>query len=317
MKKLIIVPILALVFNGYANLVYKEGIAKNKMQLQLKQVVSNAEKEIQAKRIMVVIMNSLTGKIVYHIDSNHINALINNIANFSYQPGSIMKPITVALVLDKNLVKIDDKIDVNNGCYNIGKQVILDKKKFKTLSVENILIQSSNIGTVKLAQKLDAREFYDGLLKFGFSKRLIPSIKKLNHDVYKAITSYGYRMRANLIQLVKAYSLFDNAKNSTIIKKQTAKKIHNILIKSFKRQINKNGNFDGLIIGGELGTSYVIEHGRYVKKYNSTFIGFVNDSMNHKYTIGILVNKTKNTYSAISVFNKVLLKMLKNGQLKK
>jgi len=83
----------------------------------------------------------------------------------------------------------------------------------------------------------------------------------------------------------------------------------------------KNAKVDGLIIGGKLGSSHVVENGRYVEKYNSTFIGFVNDTMNHKYTIGVLVRKAKNINSspqaAIPVFNKVVANMLENGQLKK
>jgi len=214
MQKLIIALILGLVFSGCASLVNKKGFVEDKTQLQLKQVISNTQKEMQAKQIMVMIMNSRTGKIMYHIDSTHVNASVNDISNFVYEPGGIIKPITLALVLDKNLVKIDDEINVHNGCYNIGNKVILDKKKFETLSVENIIVQSSNIGTVKLAQKLDAVEFYDGLLKFGFSKKLIPSAKKLDNDIYKASTSYGYGMKSNLTQLIKAYSLFNDAKNS-------------------------------------------------------------------------------------------------------
>jgi len=320
MEKLIITLILGLIFSNCASVSNEKSIAKDDIQLQLKQVLSNAQQEIQAKQIMVVIMNSKTGEIVYQIDSNHEDASINDISNFVYQPGGIIKPITLALVLDKNLVKIDDKINVHNGYYNIGNKVILDKKKFGTLSVEDIIIQSSNIGIIKLAQKLDAVEFHDGLLKFGFSEKLIPSSKKLNSEIFKATTSYGYGMKSNLVQLVKAYSLFNDAKHSVVITNDTAEKIQKILIKTVNKGIAKNAYVDGLTIGGELGSSHIIENGHYAKKYNSTFIGFVNDSMNIKYTIGVLVREAKHTNSpsqvATLVFNKLVTNMLKNGHFK-
>jgi cell division protein FtsI (penicillin-binding protein 3) len=192
------------------------------------------------------------------------------------------------------------------------------------LSAENIIVHSSNIGIAQLAQKLSGSEFYSGLKAFGFSKKStkdliyekkgsIPSALKLENKIYKATGAYGYGMRVNLMQLIRAYSAFnnngrivnpkivdsfvdefgreipiENEEDIQVIKSSTAQKIKKILIKTVLEGTGKKTISQGLEVGGKTGTAHKVEKGKYINKYNTSFLGFVNDTT-HKYTIGVVV----------------------------
>lgn len=313
MKKILL--IISLLFGYCAGYAKENNIVVDKTtQVQLKAMLDKMQKETRAKQIILVVMNSNSGNINFSsLDST-----------FEYEPGSVMKPMTLALVLDKGLVKPYDLINGHNGRYSIGNKIITDKHKFDLISAEDVIVYSSNIGIVQLAQRLNGVEFHNGLIDFGFSQKNIPSSQKLNNEIHKATCSYGYGMRSSLIELVKAYNIFNNdgksslPKTSQIIKKETADEMKKILVKSVNEGTGKNAKTAGIIIGGKTGTAQIVEKGRYVEKYNSTFIGFANDVKNNKYTIGVLVIQPSSSLSsetAVPIFKKVVDIMVENKYL--
>ena len=121
----------------------------------------------------------------------------------------------------------------------------------------------------------------------------IPHSSKLNNEIYKATCSYGYGMRANLMQLIRAYSVFNNngrmvtpkivsnfidargneiliedKEQIQVIKSSTANRMKKILIKTVEEGTGTKTKTDGLAIGGKTGTAHIVEKGRYVRKYN-------------------------------------------------
>jgi cell division protein FtsI (penicillin-binding protein 3) len=215
------------------------------------------------------------------------------------------------------------------GKIKVGRWTIRDDHQFDKhyLTLKDIIIHSSNIGTLQIAQRLKGIEILDGYKKFGFLKKTgidlpyekigtMPSIYQLQageekgkDNVFKATVSYGQGMRTTFLQVLKAYSVFNNDgymvtptivqkimknKPTQIVSKRAANIIKKYLIKTVQKGTGRNTKIEGLQIGGKTGTANKVGGGKYTKKYISSFFGFVNDK-DHKYTIGVTVNEPNAT----------------------
>ena len=320
--------------------------------------------ELRAKQIIIAVMNSQNGKVIAMASSNRFlpksikrsdyPSLNSGMIEYSFEPGSVIKTITFALLLDKGLINPYDLVNGHNGRFKIGRKVITDEHKFDWLSAENVIVHSSNIGIAQLAQKLSGTEFNDGLRRFGFSEKSTPDLiyekagsiphpNRLNNEIYKATCSYGYGMRANLMQLIRAYSAFnnngrivtpqiishfidsynreiniENDEQIQVIKSSTAQRVKKILIKTVNQGTGIKAKTEGLIIGGKTGTAHIVEKGKYIRKYNTAFVGFANDKKN-KYTIGVVVIQPRKSQFAsqtsVPVFKKAVDIMVEEGYL--
>lgn len=349
-----------------------------KLQRNIELMLDRYKIKLEAQEIIISIMESDTGKILSLASSNRYNPqeikqedienLRLNAIQYNFEPGSVIKPLAISLAMDKNKIKENElffaynkgKINKNGeypkGKYKINRHTINDNHQFKKnyLTLEDIIVYSSNIGTLKIANRLTAEEFYEGYKRFGLSKKTgidLPNestgiIHKLyqyragedkNEDnIYKTTDSYGQGITATFMQVLKAYSVFNNdgkivvpylvnksynSKEKQIISKNVANKMKQFLIKTVEIGTGSKTFIKGIEIGGKTGTANVVENGRYQRKYMSSFFGFVNDKK-RKYTIGVTVNdpvnRGKNWYyyyasnSAVPVFKeitKILLKL--------
>ena len=333
-------------------------------QLKIEKMLDNMKQKLEAKQIMIVVMDSRKGDIVAIASSNRFYpkkirksdypSLNTGMIEYSFEPGSVIKPITFSLLLEHKLVNPYDLVNGHNGRFKMGRKVITDEHKFDWLSAENVIVHSSNIGMAQLSQKLSGYEFHEGLLRFGFSQKStpdliyerkgsIPSVKRLENKIYKATCSYGYGMRANLMQLIRAYSAFNNggkmvtprlvdalidqnAQTTKLpyeeplraISATTAARMKKILIKTVNKGTGTKAITPGVEIGGKTGTAHIVEKGRYVRRYNTSFIGFANDT-NHHYTIGVVVVEPHSSQfasqTAVPVFKQAIDLMIEEGYL--
>ncbi len=196
------------------------------LNAKVENILTKMKKELQAEDIIAVVMESKTGNILSMTSTKgFINTSSeqqsNNAINYTHEHGSVIKPIIFSLLLDKGLVAPNEMIDGHNGSYKLGAKTIVDEQKFKSLSAEDVIVYSSNIGMTQLAQRLSGKEFVDGLNKFGFSNfsgidipyersGSMPTAEQLDNQLYKAIVSYGYGVSSNPMQMVKAYNAFNN-----------------------------------------------------------------------------------------------------------
>ena len=334
------------------------------LQIKIEKMLDSMKEKIRAKQIMIAVMDSKTGEVLSMASSNrylpkHIKrsdypSLNSGMIEYSFEPGSVIKPITFSLLLEKKLVNPYDLVNGHNGRFKIGRKTITDEHKFDWLSAEDVIVYSSNVGIAQLAQKLSGYEFYNGLESFGFSHKStpdliyeksgsIPSAQRLENEIYKATCSYGYGMRANLMQLMRAYSAFNNngkmvypkivysfidelnqekltmpSEEVPVISSATAARMKKILIKTVQKGTGKKARTAGIIIGGKTGTAHKVEKGRYVHKYNTAFMGFANDAK-HKYTIGVIVNEPLKSHfaaqTAVPVFKKAVDIMIEDDYL--
>ncbi len=313
-----------------------------KLQKSLENILDKQKKLVGAKEIVAVIMKSDTGELLAIGSSNRYNP--NNISQkdyknlnptaleYAYEPGSVMKPITLSLLLREDKVDPLEIVNTHNGKYKYGKFTILDDHPYKQLSAEDIIVHSSNIGILKLSQRLTPLEFHEGLKDFGFAQKNmidlksyeqegnIPSIQSFETDMYKRTSSYGYGLQANFMQILKAYNVFNNGGNlispyigayltdglnrkiplskspeTKILPSSVVNKMKQILIKTVQEGTGKGARIDGLEIGGKTGTAKISMNGGYKKIYNGSFFGFANDSKN-RFTIGVLATQLKHKY---------------------
>ncbi len=87
-----------------------------------------------------------------------------------YEPGSTFKPFLLSAVLEEGLVSPGQKIYCENGRFSVGGKIIRDHKKFKNLTLKEVLKFSSNIGFAKLGKALGREKFYSYLGNFGFGE---------------------------------------------------------------------------------------------------------------------------------------------------
>ncbi len=362
-----------------------------KLQKNNEMILDIYKEKLSADEVIVSIMESNTGKIISLASSNRFNpekiyqkdipSLNVNAVEYQFEPGSIVKPMSIALVLDKNRIKKDELLFAYNtkgkankkgqwprGRYKLGRWSIKDDHRFKKhyLTLDDIVIYSSNIGTLQYAQRLSGPEFFEGMKRFGFTrntgidlpyekKGVMPKIwqfsandKKNEDNVFKATVSYGQGMTATFMQLIKAYSVFNNKgisvtpkivshievdgdkykedllKDERIISEKTAEEMKRLLIKTVAIGTGKAAKIEGLEIGGKTGTAQIARGGKYLKKYISSFFGFVNDG-EKSYTIGVTVINPISTgkywyyhyasWSAVPVFKEVINNLVKLNYL--
>lgn len=334
------------------------------LQIKIEKMLDGMKEKLQAKQIILSIMNSNNGDVYAIASSNRFlpknikrsdyPSLNSGMIEYSFEPGSVIKPITFSLLLEKGLVNPYDLVNGHNGRFKIGRKVITDEHKFDWLSAENVIVYSSNIGIAQLAQKLSGYDFYEGLKNFGFGEKStpdliyekvgsLPSSKRLENEIYKATCSYGYGMRANLMQIMRAYSAFNNngrivypklvagfineggvlikmpyEEQVQVISSATAQRMKKILIKTVNVGTGKKARIPGLVIGGKTGTAHIVEKGQYVRKYNTAFMGFANDEK-HNYSIGVIVVQPTGSHfasqTAVPIFKQAVDILIEDGYL--
>ncbi len=335
-------------------------------QKEVETILDEMKNQTAAEEVMAAVMDSQTGQLLalatserFNPSSIHqkdVNILNPNFAEYLYEPGSVMKPFTMAVAIEHNKVNLRKPIPLG-GKFVVNKHyTISDDDNFKALTPKGIVMYSSNIGISKIAWRLSGEELYNGWRKFGFarlsgidlSKELAGRIKPaylLNYKVHAANTAYGYGLLVNFMQLMKAYSAFNNDgiavtpkivhtmsdKNSkhyappvTVASLQacsakTADIVKDMLLGTVNRGTGTAAQYDGLEVGGKTGTAHISEHGRYVEKYHSSFFGFANDEYGHKYSVGVFVIKPKKVYfasqTAAPTFQKIIGKMVEKKYL--
>lgn len=335
-----------------------------KLQKQVEKLLSQKSLEYDTKEIVVGIIESKTGKVLTLATTSRYNPenitrqdyknLNLTATEYAYEAGSVMKPIVFSIIYNEGKVKLNEKIYTYNGSYKLGQRTIKDTHPEKLMSPEDIIAFSSNIGMIMLSSRLNGQEFHNGLINFGLSQKTeidlpyeqsgnIPGINELNNKVYKATTSYGYGLQTTFIQLLNAYTVFNNDgyienprivnelenegkiyklnenEKKEVIKKETANIVRDILIQTVQKGTGRKAKTEGLIVGGKTGTARIASRGGYSSLYNSSFFGFANDK-NRSYTIGVLVREPKKgsyyaAQNALPIFKNLINILVDDGYL--
>jgi cell division protein FtsI (penicillin-binding protein 3) len=137
-----------------------------------------------------------------------------------FEPGSTMKPFTVAAALEGGYVKPETVIDTGGGSIRMGRYTINDVHAYGLLNVSGVIKKSSNVGATKIAFSMPAVDFGRLLKGVGFGQSTgagfpgevngVLRDAKTWKDVERATISFGYGMNATALQLAQAYATFAN-----------------------------------------------------------------------------------------------------------
>ena len=192
--------------------------------------LAEAVKEYSAKSGIAIVMEPQTGAILAMAQAPFFNpnaytdfnkALWRNRAiTDPFEPGSTMKIFSAAAAIESGNVRASDIFFCENGTYKIGKNVVHDIKKFGWLSLQQIVKYSSNIGAVKISEKLGPEKLYGMFRKFGFGDKTgidSPGETAGSLSYYKNWTTvdtssiaFGYGVSVSAIQLIAAVSAIAN-----------------------------------------------------------------------------------------------------------
>ncbi|MEK7191606.1 MAG: penicillin-binding protein 2 [Pseudomonadota bacterium] len=177
-----------------------------------------------------VVLDAQTGEVLAMVNEPDFNP--NNRMSFKgptprnravtdlFEPGSTMKPFTIAAALESGKFRPDTLIDTAGGAIQFGNRVIRDAHPYDTLTVARVIEKSSNVGASKIALALSKQTLWDTLRGVGFGQPtgsgLPGEATGVLHKpgrwvpVEQASLSFGYGLSVTPLQLARAYAAFAN-----------------------------------------------------------------------------------------------------------
>jgi cell division protein FtsI (penicillin-binding protein 3) len=135
-----------------------------------------------------------------------------------FEPGSTLKPFTIATALESGLYNLQSTIDTHPGFFKVGDHTIRDHRDYGAIDLATIIKKSSNIGASKIALSLEPLEFWSILRNVGFGQTTgsgFPGeasgfLNPYNNwsEVEQATMSFGYGISTTALQLAQAYMPF-------------------------------------------------------------------------------------------------------------
>jgi len=307
------------------------------LQFLIRNELLNGINTFSAKGSAALLMNVTNGEVLSLVSLPDFNLmerkdisdteLMNKITLGVYELGSVFKTFTIAAALEKGIV------DTNTEFQNLEDKIKCRDKWIsehdelpKNLSVEQILVRSSNIGAIKIVRKIGSENYSNFLQSLGL-------LGKINFDISEVGTplpfewencaletaSYGHGITTTPLQLARAYAIIGNGgyaieptliKNNNfqsqnkIISQITSEKINKILSKVVKQKEGTANlaNISGYDVGGKTGTSKKINNGEYTQKKLNTFVSIF-PIKNPKYLLLVLMDEPKPAPNLVYSYN--------------
>jgi len=241
-----------------------------------------------------------------------------------YEPGSTFKIVTASAAFEEHVVEPGDSIDVSAGQIRFGARVIDDDHSYGVLSFTDVIVRSSNVGAIKVGQRLGPERLGLYVKRFGFGRRSSPDFPgesagivwdpaKLT-DSALASVSMGYQVAVTPLQMAAAVSSIANGGElfeprvvrAVIADGRRTPVPHNVvrrtvsagtaaLLTEIMEQVVARGTapraaVPGFTVAGKTGTAQKVVNGRYsTSEYNASFVGFV-PSREPAFTIVVVID---------------------------
>ncbi len=245
-----------------------------------------------------------------HTDAERVNPTVQS----TYEPGSTFKIVTVSAALNEGLMTPEELIDTNPGFVKLaGRKPITEAhgKNYGVLSLEDVLIKSSNVGAIRIGDRVGSARLWDYIHRFGFDQKLAPDFGRASrrgqlgagplNDSSRASISMGYQIGVTPLQMVTAASVIanggvlmephvrsriherrhahgDRAEGSSAGSSQpeTAAAMTAIMEGVASRGTAKAAALTRYRVAGKTGTAEKVVNGRYSDTdVNVSFVGFV------------------------------------------
>jgi len=281
----------------------------SKIQFLAYNAVKDAVEKHRAKAGGAVVLDTQTGEILALANYPSYNPndrkyltgeqLRNRVLTDTFEPGSTMKPLTIAIALEKGVVKPETNM-VIGAKYLVGPKPITDTHPYANLTVAQIIQKSSNIGTSKIAMNsLSAEEMWDFYTSVGFGQApkigFPGAVAGTVHPFKKWVPSdqariaFGYGISASLFQVARAYTVFardgelvpltierspDFKPGIKVLSPKAA-----IEMRAMLETVTEPGGTaikaqaEGFRVGGKTGTAHKLVGKGYGNKYRAYFAG--------------------------------------------
>jgi len=307
--------------------------------------LEKAVKDTHALGGSVVVIDPATGEVLAlannpNFDPNNYDGVSkNNMRNRAitdmFEPGSSFKIITASAALEKGCVDLKDRFFCENGAYNMKTHVLHDHMPHGWLTFEEVIEVSSNIGTVKVAQKLGLDALYRYIHLFGIGKKTgvdLPGevsgfIRPLGQVSKTSIGAVpiGQEVMVNALQLTMAVAVIANGgvlmrpyivkeirdkkgvsiklfaplKIRDVVSPVTAGKMKKILTGVVEEGTGKKADVDNYQAAGKTGTGQKVENGIYShNKFTASFVGFI-PVENPRLAIGVVLDEPHPYYGGV------------------
>lgn len=300
----------------------------------------------QALSGTVVMLDSQTGELLAMVNQPAFNPnnrselkgeyYRNRAVTDMLEPGSAIKPFTMAAALESGQYNLKSIVDTDPGYLIIGEYRISDMKNYGKLDMAAVLSKSSNIGASRIALTLSAEKLWHAFEGFGLGKASASGLPGessgyLSHfsrwgKVEQAAMAYGYGVAVTPLQLAQAYAVLANngrlqpvtilrgvpgGEARQIVSAHTARQLRHMLVKVVTEGTGRQAGVPGYTIAGKTGTVHKSEAGGYAEsRYFSIFAGMA-PAENPKLVMVVIINEPseKQYYGgevAAPVFGKIM-----------
>ncbi|MBI4948492.1 penicillin-binding protein 2 [Candidatus Berkelbacteria bacterium] len=295
------------------------------LQYVVEQELLKTIKDFKAERGSVLVMDPKTGAIIAAasqptFDPNNYNKLsgeeqsrfLLSAASNIYEPGSVIKPITMSMALNEKLVKSDTQHNAGAEVEVLGYKITnAEDKAFGNETMTEVLVNSDNVQMVWVSSLIGAKKEREYFEKFGLGSKTnidiigeqsgrLPPEKEWN-DLLRSTAAFGQGISATVVQLAKMYSTLANGGISVnpyivqstiqngkeivierktsgeqIISKEVSAEIKQMLKAVIENFGKKRVSVPGVTVAGKTGTAQIPspDGGYYKNKYIGTFAGF-------------------------------------------
>lgn len=297
----------------------------NKIQFLAFREIKLAVEQHKAKAGSIVVLDARSGEVLAmanwpsynpnNRDKPNAVLLRNHVLTDLFEPGSTMKPFTIAAALELGKIRPETVINTEHGIYVVGGRKIHDTHPEASLTVAQVIQKSSNVGASKIALTMKPEQFWHSLNDDGFGAttgcefpgEAAGRLRDFNKwkPIEQATMSYGNGISVNLLQLARAYTAFANdgeLRPVTLIKQDAATAGIKIFSATTAREVRdmlemvvKPGGtaplaqIVGYRVAGKTGTAHKLEGGRYVDHYVASFVGMAPAS-NPRLIVAVMIN---------------------------
>ncbi|MBW0148718.1 peptidoglycan D,D-transpeptidase FtsI family protein [Marinobacter arenosus] len=216
-----------------------------------------------------------------------------------FEPGSTMKPVTMAAALETGKYTVNTTIDTSPGYRRFGRFTIRDHRNYGVMNLTDIIAKSSNVGISKIATDIGGDTIRDLYSRLGLGQPtgigfpgeavgVLPSPPKWR-PVEEATLSYGYGMSVNALQLAQAYMVIANGgvryplslikldgepEGQRVLSEKVTYEVRNMLREVVSRGTGKRAQPGFYSAGGKTGTVHLVgKQGYEDSQYKAIFAG--------------------------------------------
>ena len=284
----------------------------------------------RAKGGAVVVLDAKSGEIVALVNyptsapgdraAAATGGLRNRAVADLFEPGSTMKPFTIATAIETGVLKPDALIPMQGSTYTLNGATIRDSHTIGSngvASVTEIIQKSSNVGTAKIAERLPNEVMWRQLQRAGFGRAPQTGVPGEAHGrlrapqswrpIEKATMSYGYGLSVNLVQLARAYTVFANQGalvDVTLLKNGGAARHTQVyspatisaVLPMLEKATSKEGTAPlaqvaGYRVAGKTGTAKKLAGATYSEgRYVASYVGLAPVS-NPRYVVAVMIDE--------------------------